>query len=99
TCFPREWSSDVCSSDLAPRKDEPKAAARRSLAQRITDVNPALAASLSAGSYGAARRKAAAAEPADEQAPVNDAQEQAPSPQLNRSDERRVGNWCSAGGS
>ena len=67
----------------APQKDEPKAAARRSLAQRITDVNPALAASLRAGSYGAARRKAAAAEPADEQAPVNDAQEQAPSPQLN----------------
>src|SRR5690606_21553970 len=67
----------------APQKDEPKAAARRSLAQRITDVNPALGASLRAGSYGAARSKAAAAEPADEQAPVNDAQEQAPSPQLN----------------
>jgi len=66
----------------AMQKDEPKAAARRSLAQRITDVNPALAASLRAGSYGIIRRKMTA-EPGDEPAPVNGDEEKAAPQRMN----------------
>src|SRR5690606_38228476 len=61
-----------------PGREETKAEARRSLAQRITDANPALAATLRSGPYGTASRRAAgetAAERTDGKA------SEAPSPQ------------------
>lgn len=70
-----------------PPREEKQAAARRSLADRITEANPALAASLRAAPYRAASRNAGGSRidggPEAGRAPAADGARQPASPRLN----------------